>query len=283
MISSIRYKSPSNIDLKGKNGRIYSFWCYNFEGNLDKSANKKSTLAIVKINAFFSKWVDHITYNSNRALEVHQSIGYKNMNYSIIANGFELDKFCFNASKRNMLREKLSIANNIKVIITVGRWNVQKDYNTLLKALSLVLKNRKDFIMIMVGTNLDNNNLDLIKLKREFHLANNLLLLGRRDDIPDLLSLSDIYISSSIGESFSNSIGEAMACELPCVVTNVGDSKILVGDTGYVIKPGDYKGLEHKIFNLLENNSIERCPRARERILKNYEINEIVRQIEKIF
>lgn len=53
-----------------------------------------------------------------------------------------------------------------------------------------------------------------------------MILLERRTDISGLLSVADIYVSSSQGESFSNAIGEALACELHCVVTNVGDSKM---------------------------------------------------------
>ena len=66
---------------------------------------------------------------------------------------------------------------------------------------------------------------ELTRLIDEYELKDNIILLGRREDIPDLLSAADIYVSSSLGESFSNSIGEAMACELPCIVTDVGRFK----------------------------------------------------------
>lgn len=251
--------------------------------NLEKSANKISTLSIVKVNALLSRWVNCITCNSMRALEVHKEIGYINSNFSIISNGFELDRFKFSETKRNLLKRELSIDPSKKIIITVGRWNIQKDYTTLLKAVSLVLKEQKNFIMIMVGKNLDNGNRDIIKLRQEFQLADNLLLLGRRSDIPELLSLADIYVSSSIGESFSNSIGEAMACELPCIVTDVGDSKNIVGDTGFVIKPGDYKALAGEIKKQIGNIKLERCNKARDRVIKLYDIKKIINQIESVF
>ena len=61
----------------------------------------------------------------------------------------------------------------------------------------------------------------------------NLRKLGRRDDIPALLAASDVIASTSAyGEGFSNSIGEAMACGIPAVVTRSGDSASIVGDTG---------------------------------------------------
>ena len=244
--------------------------------NLDKQANKSTTLKIVKMNSIISRFVDCITYNSNKALENHIKFGYKNKNSVVIPNGFELDKFKFKFESRIKIREELGLKEDQKVIITVGRWDVQKDYYTLMKALSEVKEYNKDFKMIMCGTNLDYSNKELTRLIDEYELKDNIILLGRREDIPDLLSAADIYVSSSLGESFSNSIGEAMACELPCIVTDVGDSKLIVGDTGQVVSPKDYIDLSKKILKYLLSSKLRvNGKQARIRIKKNYSISEV--------
>src|SRR5699024_4460470 len=96
--------------------------------NLEKSANKSTTLKIIKLNSFLSKYVDIITYNSNKALETHTSFGYKNTHSIVIPNGFELNKFKFSLDDRRRKRNELNLDLNEKVIITVGRWDIQKDY-----------------------------------------------------------------------------------------------------------------------------------------------------------
>lgn len=249
--------------------------------NLDKEVNKPSTLRIVKINSFLSKYVDCITYNSNKAFENHIKFGYINKNSVVIPNGFELDKFKFNLENRIRVRKELGLDEKQKVIITVGRWDIQKDYYTLLKALNELKKQNNEFKMIMVGNNLDYSNDDLVTLVDKYDLKTNVILLGMRNDIPELLSAADIYISSSLGESFSNAIGEAMACELHCIVTDVGDSKLIVGDTGEVIDAKDYIGMASKIMNIIKMPNIIRNVGGRERVIKNYEIKTIVKKIEE--
>lgn len=250
-------------------------------GNLDKDANKSRTLAIVKINSFLSKYVDFITYNSNKALETHLEVGYKDVNSIVIPNGFELDKFKFSLQSRIKTREGLNLLKEDNAIITVGRWDIQKDYYTLLKCLNELKKMTSKFKMLMVGTNLDNSNQELIGLINNYNLKENIILLGRRDDVPALLSAADIYISSSLGESFSNSIGEAMACELPCVVTDVGDSKLMVGDTGKVVASGDYIRMSRGLFNIIEKDDYKRNKDARNRVIENYDIKYISRKFEE--
>ena len=69
------------------------------------------------------------------------------------------------------------------------------------------------------------------------------LLLGLRKDVSEVLNAFDLLVSSSVGEGFSNAIGEAMAVELPCVVTDVGDSARVVGSTGWVVDPECHESL----------------------------------------
>ncbi|MSU02127.1 glycosyltransferase [Tissierella pigra] len=251
--------------------------------NLDKDANKSTTLKIVKINSILSKYVNLITYNSNKALENHIKFGYVDKNSEIIPNGFELDKFNFSLEDRLRVRQELGLKEDGKPIITVGRWDIQKDYYTLLRALNELNNHNTKFKMIMVGSDLDYSNVELVELIDKYNLKDNMILLGRRDDVPALLSAADIYVSSSLGESFSNAIGEAMACEMPCVVTDVGDSKLMVGDTGKVVQAGDYMEMSKELFYYINNTVLERNIDARNRVIENYGIEKITKLFEDIW
>ena len=250
--------------------------------NLDKNANKSRTLRIVRLNACLSRHVDVITFNSHRAEENHLQIGYRGKRTSVIPNGFELDRFRFSPSERNSIRNELGLTEE-KVIITVGRWDIQKDYYTLMAALNILQKKYHGFKMVMVGQNLDSENMELVDLINKYDLESKVLLLGRRNDVPALLSAADIYVSSSLGESFSNSIGEAMACELPCVVTNVGDSKLIVGETGVVVQAQDCEALAAGLLNGVSKKGGERCSSARKRVVSNYDITSVAQKFQEVW
>lgn len=247
---------------------------------LEKGTNKPRTLRIVKLNSLLSRHVDLITFNSNQALQNHLEAGYSNKNHIVIPNGFELDKFEFSLDNRLRVRQELGL-NEEKAIITVGRWNIQKDYYTLFKSLYELKTQNIEFKMIMVGAELNYSNIELVELMNKYDLNNSVMLLDKRTDIPALLSAADIYISSSLGESFSNSIGEAMACELPCVVTDVGESKLMVGSTGRIVGAKDYMDMSKQLSYYLKKSDLNRNLAARERVIDNYDIWNVVRVFEK--
>ena len=247
--------------------------------NLEKKVNKSRTLKIVKINALLSKKVDCITYNSKKAIETHEKFGYSVMNSAFIPNGFELEALKADKNKRETIRKELLIKNEDKVLITVGRWDIQKDYYTLLQALNELKKKNVDFKMMLVGSDLDAANKELVALMNLYHLEENLYLLGRQGNVSDFLSAADVYVSSSLSESFSNSIGEAMACGLPCVVTDVGDSKLIVGETGLVVPAQDYIALSETMVKILNKTGLVKIgEEARSRISKYYNIEKIYQE-----
>lgn len=251
--------------------------------NLDTSANKRGTLKIIKLNSKLSNYVDMITYNSTESFVNHKKIGYKNKKSKIIPNGFEMDKLVFDANERLRLRKGLSVSNDGIVFITVGRWNIQKDYYTLLEAIYIVKRKGYQFKLVMVGENLDYKNKELENTINKYSLENTVILLGVRKDVSKLLSAADVYVSSSLGESFSNSIGEAMGAGLTCIVTDVGESRKIVGDTGIVVQPKKTSDMAEAITDVIMNYNHKRNYLARKRIKENYDITKVVNSYEKLY
>jgi glycosyltransferase involved in cell wall biosynthesis len=111
-------------------------------------------------------------------------------------------------------------------------------------------------------------------------------LLGERTDIPFVTSGLDIASSSSLGEGFPNVVGEAMACGVPCVVTDVGDSAWLVGDTGRVVPPGDpiaLAGAWRDLIRMGEDRRRSVGEAARRRIVEGFSIDVMVRRYETVY
>lgn len=102
----------------------------------------------------------------------------------------------------------------------------------------------------------------------------------------DIYNAIDILSSSSYGEGFPNVIGEAMACGVPCVVTDVGDSAVIVGDTGLVVPPKNPKALAQSMKKMIEVGKEKReglGMKARDRIMDNYSIEKVVKEYEKLY
>ena len=112
-------------------------------------------------------------------------------------------------------------------------------------------------------------------------------LLGECENIPHIMQAFDIAVSPSLwGEGFSNTIGEAMACGLPCVATDVGDSMWILSDLGKVVPPGDDQALAAACLELIGMDAEKRKDigkKLRERIIKKFSLVAIGRQYDELY
>ena len=104
-----------------------------------------------------------------------------------------------------------------------------------------------NYSAISVGKDLDHNNDDLLCKINENGLTDHIFLLGERNDITTVMNGID-YVLSSLSEAFPNVLNEAMACETPCVTTNVGDAALIVDNTGWVVPPKDPKAIANAVL-----------------------------------
>ncbi len=254
--------------------------------NLDPNLNKKSTIAIAKINSKLSKKVDAIVSCSIKAKEVHSEFGYYDRNMIVIPNGFELTEFSKDLQGKLKLSMIVGRGEDIPYILHVGRWNNLKDHKNLLSALYKLKNKGIKFHAVLVGPNIDEENKDLANLLNDFSLNNNVSLLGRRNDITTLMSGADIFVSSSIDEGFPNVIGEAMACETPCVATDAGDSAYIVGNTGKIVPTRNSTALATSILEMLDLPKFERNKLgllARQRVNDQFDIHKVTSQFEELY
>jgi glycosyltransferase involved in cell wall biosynthesis len=249
------------------------------QANLSVSANKRGTLRIAKVGAWLSNWVPcRIVSCSHRAVTAHEAFGYAS-NFAVVPNGVDLSSFSPNVSAGKSKRSHLSVPTGFALVGHVGRFDVQKDYPTLFAACSRLRELHGSFKVVLCGKNIDANNSELVSLLRAHNLEEIVIMLGQRDDVPELMQGMDVLVLSSLGEAFPNVVAEAMAVGVPCAVTDVGDAAEIVGDTGWVVPPGNPTALADAIAAALReppSAQAERKRRARGRIEENYDITRMV-------
>lgn len=163
--------------------------------------------------------------------------GYRSRNFTVIHNGFDLDFLKKYQSKGELIRKKLNIRNSDVLIGCVGRYNVAKDHNNFIHAAKLISEKYENCYFLMIGRYINNKNSKLLEKIQKTGFSDRFILLGERSDIPACLDALDVFVLSSVTEGFPNVLGEAMAMQVPCVSTNVGDAAILLGNTGRLVPP----------------------------------------------
>lgn len=253
--------------------------------NLNKIENKTTTILVAKFSALLSKRVDQIISCGNNVRKIHINIGYSKENHQVVVNGFDVSKFKITEKKKYFL-DNFGPTDDKKIIIHVGRWDPLKDYDNLLQAVSILKKRRSDFILFMVGTNLDNNNEALIEKLQQLDVKDEVRLLGRRMDISELMGAANLFVLSSSGEGLPNVLGEALACGTCCVTTDVGDCADLVGEFGNVVPARNPEqlalGIEH-VMNWDTAIYERKAKQGREKIVRDYEIKSVVNQYETLY
>lgn len=261
-------------------------WCIR-QSNLSPSENKRSTLIVVKACSLFSRWVpSQIISCSQRAAEVHASVGYQSDKLHVIPNGFDLMRFVPDKSSRIKVRAELGLGTDTPLVGLIARFDSQKNHIGFIEAADQVHRQMPSVHFLLVGTGVTNANAVLNDEIKGKGLQHHMHLLGRRDDIPQLMASLDVLASSSHGEAFPNVLGEAMACGVPCVVTDVGDSSEIVGNTGRVVAAGDMKGLAESLVEILSRPPEYRSDlgvKARSRVEANYEICKVTRLYENFY
>lgn len=236
------------------------------------------TQALVRVAALISALIPAaIVTNSLAAQNEHVRLGYTKNKMHVIPNGFDLTKYAPNQTSRRETRRELGINEDTLTVGLFARFDPLKDHATFVKAATqLAAQFQNGIKFIMAGTGITADNAELYSSIEKSNARANFSLLGPRDDTPRLMNALDLLVSSSISESFPNVVGEAMATGIPCVVTDVGDSRVLVGEAGEVVQPGDAAGISAacaKILRLSPTQRAELGAKGRERIRARYDIS----------
>ena len=205
----------------------------------------------------------------------------------VIPNGVDPALFQPSAEARQSVRKELGISPDALLVGLVCRYHPQKDHPNFLRAAAILARKWPDVRFVLVGCNVDRKSAALTDLMRTLDLDSRMHLLGERNDMPRLTAALDIATSSSsYGEALALALAEAMSCEVPCVVTDVGDSALLVGETGVIVPPSNPEALADGLARLLSAGPEKRRElgkAARARAEEGYSIPNIVRGYEAMY
>ena len=208
--------------------------------NLNPAANSRSTLIAARCCAALSNALPKVIIAcSRRSAEIHARFGYRADRFRVIPNGCDTKVFVPHPAAARRLRDALGIAQHTRVLGMIARFDPQKDHAALLQALALLKARGTSFCCLLAGSGMDAGNATLRDSIRKNRVEEDVLLLGPRTDIPDIMNALDLHLLSSRGEAFPNVLAEAMACGTPCVTTDVGDAGLIVDQTGWVVPSGD--------------------------------------------
>jgi glycosyltransferase involved in cell wall biosynthesis len=202
-----------------------------------------------------------------------------------IYNGLDAAAFDVSDADGLRIRRSFEIPPPAPLVGSVGRLHVQKDFHTLLTAMTYVRKCLPDVRLLIVG---DGDLRDALEDRaRAFGLAESVTFAGHRDDIPQILAALDVFTLPSRWEGLPNAVLEAMAAGLPVVATHVGGVPELVVDaeTGLLVPPQDPAALSRALLTLLENSDLRReMGRAgRDRVRACFSIDRMVQDTAQLY
>lgn len=151
-----------------------------------------------------------------------------------VYNGVDFNKFSYSSTARQEIAEELSLDHKCKIILAVGRFNKQKNYPNLLKAIKLLKDSlNSSFVILVAGDGELRSEIETQIDK--LGLINEVILLGRRNDISKLMSACDVFVLSSDYEGLPTVLIEAMACQAHVVSTDVSGVREIVSKFGKVV------------------------------------------------
>jgi len=228
------------------------------------------------------KRVDFLLTNSRANLRFYrEEYNFPKDKSACIPNGVEMKDKPFEEKLKN-LKKELGL-NNEFVITCVSRLHQQKNIDTLIRAGQILARENDDFKILLIGDGKERGNLK--KLARKLNMEDKIKFLGKREDVWEILNISNLFALPSSKEGMSNALLEAMAAGLPAVVSDIKENKELVGSgkNGYTFKVKDKSDLAQKI-KLLEQDKQKRTimgEASKKKIKNNYDINKVINILDE--
>jgi glycosyltransferase involved in cell wall biosynthesis len=258
------------LERSGQRATTRLYWGIR-SSDMKQSHYRRALGWTIKACAKRSARPDAVVANSFAGRDVHHALGFAPRAFPVIPNGVDTRRFSPDASARVRMRAHLALPDGKMVVIHVARVDPMKDHVSL-AAVAAALPEIQ-FVMAGSGT-------------EKVDAPANLMALGHRRDMPDLYSAADLSLSTSVfGEGFPNAVAEAMACGVPVVATDVGDSRRIVGDTGVIVSPRDVRAMITAICEIRTETEAKRSARAsaaRRRIEDRYSLDRMVNAFDAL-
>ncbi len=204
----------------------------------------------------------------------------------VLSNGIDTQLFSPRPELRRSVLEKAGVPTSRFILGTVGRLVPIKDHITLLKAAELLAQRGVDVHVLIAGAGPELTRYQTF-LERSPALMNRVTFLGSRDDVAEILNGMDVFVLPSFSEGMSNTLIEAMACELPVLATRVGGNPEVVGSqlADNLFVPGDVDGLAANLERLARDSALRRTLGnvARQRAVSSFSLECMVGNYQRLY
>jgi glycosyltransferase involved in cell wall biosynthesis len=254
--------------------------------NAEPTKYPRLTRWVIWLGARLSRFPDAIALNSEAGRRLHLSWGYDTERMTLIPNGVDLELFKPDPLARRSVRAELGIAEDTVLIGLIARFHPVKGHATFFKAAGLLSLSAPGVRFVLSGDEITPDNSTLAGMIRENQLDGKVHLLGPRLDAARVMAALDIASSASESEAFPNVVAEAMACGVPCVATDVGDSASIICGAGRVVPPHDPEALAEACSELIGMGAParEKLGRvARKRVETAFALVTMVRSYETLY
>jgi glycosyltransferase involved in cell wall biosynthesis len=236
-----------------------------------------------RLSRVLSQFPDLLILNSRAGFEHAVRQGYPRQRMVVIPNGIDTERFAPDPAARQRLRREWNVRDEDRLVGLVGRLDPVKGHRTFLAAAALLMKEWDDVRFVCVGDGDPRYANALREFAQTLGLAGRVSWIGARRDVTAVYNALDVACSSSDSEGFPNVICEAMACGLPCVATDVGDSAWIIDDSRFIAPPADPAKLAECVKSALttiaRDDAGVRCA-LRNRIRSNFSVENLTNATE---
>ncbi|GAB7022183.1 glycosyltransferase family 4 protein [Salidesulfovibrio brasiliensis] len=253
---------------------------------MDFSQYRRTTAWTVRLCALLSRLPEAVISNSTEAIRFHETLGYRPRRTEVIPNGFDTDRFRPDPDARRRLRASVGAGKDDIVVGLAGRYDAMKDHATFMSAAGVALKRNPALRFVLCGDGVTTDNTELLGLIDRAGVGERTHLFGRVEDMPGFIAGLDMLVLSSKGEAFSNVLSEALCCEVPCVSTDVGESRAIIGESGLLCPPENPEALAESLLSMAAMPSGTRRDmgqRGRERMVRDYALPSITDRYVRFF
>ena len=255
--------------------------------DMDMRRYSPSTRYILKLLRHLSSKTDLVLCNSDAGRAVHERLGYHPPRWQVVPNGVDVGRFRPRPDERAAIRAELGLDDKSFVVGMCARVDPMKDHDNFVAAAATFAETAPEARFVLVGSRTDQPGSALHRAITASGTAGRFVRLGQRQDMERVCAAFDVAtLCSAYGEGFPNVLAEAMACGVPCVATDVGDSASIIGDTGFVVAPRDAAALSAAWDRLRRESRDHRAKRgaaARRRVASRYALTTMIEAYRTLY
>ena len=234
-----------------------------------------------RMEALFSGAADLAIVNSQDGLADVVARGFRAARVVVVPNGIDTVRFVPDPAGRKRLRAKWGIGDRDILVGQVARFDPMKGHDVFFAAASLLAREDPAWRFVCIGVADGDERARARRLAEATGIGERIIWAGTPSAMTAPLSTLDIAcLASRFGEGFPNAVAEAMACGVPCVVTDVGDARAIVGDCGIVVPVGDATALADGLRALRSRGLADRAT-PRRYIVERYGVKALVDRTER--